>query len=82
MPKTTNTNIPEEVLKEIESLPDTGYQSRHRDYLPWEDEVIIRFYRIKPTMDLCKVLGRSKHALSNRVEALRSKGIKFAYEGE
>lgn len=87
MAKITTTNIPKEVLEFLESAPDTGYNAKHRDWEPWEDEILITFYRIKSSNDLSRALKmagsvRGRKSIQNRVENLKGKGVIFAYEEE
>lgn len=80
MPKVRVDAISEEMQKRLDSIPNTGYDIVHKTYTEEEDQIILRYYRIKPTRDLCVLLNRSTSSLSCRVECLRGKGRVFYYQ--
>jgi hypothetical protein len=70
-----------EELEALDSLPDKGYDIKHREWSEREDQILLKYYRIKRSIELLPFLpGRSHHSLGTRAAALKGMGKRFRYE--
>jgi len=66
--------IPAEALAELEALPDAIESQKKVTWDPWQDEVLLRTWRIKRQADVAKIIGVSQGTARKRYRELTDGG--------
>lgn len=63
--------IPDEIMQKIESLPDARTGGREKEFTPWQDTVLLKYWNQKKQHDISKIVGHCVQSCRSRYQELK-----------
>lgn len=69
--KISSAEIPADILSALESMPDSISGSKHKEFKPWQDAVLLKYWHVKKQQDISKLIGRCIYSCRERYNELK-----------